>query len=303
MRTTRTTPLILASVLPPVFGACFAVLPSRGGGQTEFTDARRVDAADVALPPGYSIEVVATGLHFPTGVAFDAEGRPHVTESGYSYGPVWLTPRLFRAEPNGALTLVVAGGDPPWNGLTYHDGAFFVAAAGHRAGGRILRVTPDGVSRTVADRLPSLGDHHTNGPVIGPDGWLYFGQGTATNSGIVGLDSYHQFGWLQRNPEVHDIPCRDVTLAGVDYTTENPFTPDDADRAGTGAFVPVADSTARGQIVRGSLPCNGAVLRVRPEGGPLELVAWGFRNPFGLAWSPDGRLFATDNGPDERGSR
>jgi glucose/arabinose dehydrogenase len=32
-------------------------------------------------------------------------------------------------------------------------------------------------------------------------------------------------------------------------------------------------------------------------------VAWGFRNPYGLAFAPDGRLFAADNGFDERGSR
>jgi glucose/arabinose dehydrogenase len=35
----------------------------------------------------------------------------------------------------------------------------------------------------------------------------------------------------------------------------------------------------------------------------LQLVAWGFRNPFGLAFAPGGQLYATDNGYDERGSR
>ena len=35
----------------------------------------------------------------------------------------------------------------------------------------------------------------------------------------------------------------------------------------------------------------------------MELVAWGFRNPFGLAVAPDGRLFVTDNGLVVRGSR
>jgi glucose/arabinose dehydrogenase len=42
---------------------------------------------------------------------------------------------------------------------------------------------------------------------------------------------------------------------------------------------------------------------VRPGGEDLQLVAWGFRNPFGLAFSPGGQLYATDNGYDERGSR
>jgi glucose/arabinose dehydrogenase len=45
------------------------------------------------------------------------------------------------------------------------------------------------------------------------------------------------------------------------------------------------------------------VLRVRPGGGGAELVAWGLRNPFGLAFAPDGTLFVTNNAYDDRGSR
>lgn len=44
-------------------------------------------------------------------------------------------------------------------------------------------------------------------------------------------------------------------------------------------------------------------MRTRLGGGSLELVAWGFRNPFGLAFAPDGRLYVTDNAYDKRGSR
>ena len=35
----------------------------------------------------------------------------------------------------------------------------------------------------------------------------------------------------------------------------------------------------------------------------MKLVAWGFRNPFGLAFAPNGKLYVTDNGYDDRGSR
>jgi glucose/arabinose dehydrogenase len=44
-------------------------------------------------------------------------------------------------------------------------------------------------------------------------------------------------------------------------------------------------------------------MRLPVGGGAPELVAWGFRNPFGLAFSPDGRLYVTDNLYDNRGSR
>jgi glucose/arabinose dehydrogenase len=39
------------------------------------------------------------------------------------------------------------------------------------------------------------------------------------------------------------------------------------------------------------------------DGSNLEVVAWGFRNPYGSAFHPDGRLFVTEHGIDERGAR
>ncbi len=298
----RVLSLTAVFIAAGMLSGCFVLLPSEGGGSTRFEAPRRIDPGDVALLPGYRIEVVATGLTLPTGVAFDEQGRIYVTEAGYSYGDVWTTPRLLRVEPNGNLTQIAAGSDPPWNGVDFHRGSFYIAAAGHRDGGRIIRVGMDGSITPLIERLPSLGDHHTNGPVIGADGWLYFGQGTATNSGVVGLDNF-DFGWVQRHPEFHDLPCHDVTLAGKNYTTENPLTPDRNDRAVTGAFVPFGTPTTEGQVIRGRLPCSGAILRIPPNGGALQLVAWGLRNPFGLAWSPDGQLYITENQYDVRGSR
>ncbi len=56
-------------------------------------------------------------------------------------------------------------------------------------------------------------------------------------------------------------------------------------------------------MIKGAVKSSGSILRVRAEGGEPELVAWGFRNPFGLAFARDGALYVTDNGYDERGSR
>jgi glucose/arabinose dehydrogenase len=301
----------LATLLPLVAG-CFAVLPSRGGGQTTFTGPRVVRASDVGVPAGYAVTAVATGLTYPTGVAFDGAGGVYVTESGYSYGEQWTTPRVLRVDPAGRTTVVATGGrNGPWNGLAFDPragraGALYVAEGGTLEGGRILRVDPStGTITTLVDGLPSRGDHHTNGPVLGPDGWLYFGQGTVTNAGIVGEDNA-EFGWLRRFPEQHDVPCADVTLRGVNAT---------AGGRTTGAFASFGTPTRAGQIVRGAVPCGGAVLRVWPHGASasrhapparnetLELVAWGFRNPYGLAFAPDGTLFTSDNGYDDRGSR
>jgi glucose/arabinose dehydrogenase len=294
--------LALAMIVAAAAG-CYTMRRSSGGGQTTFAPPRTVDARDVALPPGYEIEAVATGLTFPTGVTFDASGRTYVVESGYSYGEVWTTPRLLEIRPGAEPRVVGTGGrNGPWTGVVFHQGAFYVAEGGVLEGGRILRIGPDGGITPVISGLPSFGDHHTNGPALGPDGRIYFAQGTATNSAVVGEDNA-AFGWLPRRPEFHDVPCADVTLRGQNFTSRNPLSEASRDRAVTGALSPFGVATRPGQVIPGRVPCNGAIMRVPPEGGEPELVAWGFRNPFGLAFAPDGRLFVTDNSYDDRGSR
>lgn len=282
---------------------CYRFLSSDGGGQVEFDGPRIVDPRDVALPSGYRIEAVAEGLTFPTGVTFDENGGVYVVESGYSYGEIWTRPRLLKIERDGGVRVIAEGGiNGPWNGVDYANGNFYVAEGGELLGGRILEIAPNGETMVLIRNLPSTGDHHTNGPAIGPDGDIYFGIGTYTNSGVVGNDNY-EFGWLKRYPSAHDIPGQDVVLAGENFPGPNPFTKDPADLAVTGAFVPFGTKTARGQVIPGRVPCNGAIMKISPTGGEAELVAWGFRNPFGLAFSPEGELFATDNMYDVRGFR
>ncbi len=295
--------VIAALVSSGLCGAgCFYLLPSRGGGETAMDLARVVDAEDVAVPSGYRVEPVASGLTFPSGAVFDDEGRLYVIETGYSYGPAFGTPRLLRVDSDGTTTEIARGDDPPWFGAAFHDGAFYLSANGASGGAKILRVGKDGTKTVVVAGLPGHGDHHTNAPVLGPDGLLYFGQGVTTNAGVVGIDNY-EFGWLEKRPALHDIPCEDIALTGETFRTKNPLTPDPDDEAVTGAYQAFGVAGEAGQVVKGQVPCTGSLLRVSPSGGDVELVAWGFRNPWGVAFSPDGRLFVTDNGYDERGSR
>jgi glucose/arabinose dehydrogenase len=278
--------------------------PSSGGGQ-HARATRQVRPSDVALPAGYRIEIVATNLTFPTSVAFDVEGRVYVVEAGYCYGEKWTTPRLLRIEQGRAVPVASGTTNGPWNGVAFHDGNFYIAEGGQLGGGKILRVTGDGDISVLVDGLPSYGDHHTDGPVMGPDGWLYFGQGTASNSGVIGEDNY-KFGWLKRYPHFHDIPGQDITLTGENFRTRDVVNPSSRSKVHTGAFLPFGTPSTPGQVIKGQVKCSGGILRVRPGGASSvepELVAWGFRNPFGLAFSSDGKLFVTDNGYDERGSR
>lgn len=295
----RSAAILLAVIL---ISGCFAMRRSDGGGQTSFNPPRQINPADIVLPDGYRIEAVTSGLTFPTGVAFDESGGVYVIEAGYSYGEVFTTPRLLRITADGQQQVIATGGNNgPWTGVTYHGGSFFVAQGSQLEGGSILRISRAGQISQLISGLPSLGDHHTNGPVVGPDGWVYFSQGVATNSGVVGEDSA-KFGWLKRFPEFHDVACQDIVLSGENYQTANPLA-EEGGKVRTGAFVPFGTPTESGQVIKGQVPCSGALMRIGAEGGQAELVAWGFRNPFGLAFAPDGTLYATDNSYDERGSR
>jgi hypothetical protein len=199
----------------------------------------------------------------------------------------------FRLESGGRIIEIATGEkNGPWTGVTFYKGFFYVAEGGELQGGRILRIAGDGTKTALVDNLPTRGDHHTNGSVIGPDGYLYFGQGTYTNSGVVGQDNA-EFGWLKRFPNLHDIPCKDIRLNGRNFTTTHPLQPDSREEVLTGAFSPFGKPTSKHEVIRGQVPCSGSVLKLPLGGGSAELVAWGFRNPFGLAF----RLTAISSSP------
>lgn len=287
-----------------LFPGCYKFRGHYGGMKSYEPVARKIVTDDVALPEGYKLEAVATGLTYPTGITFDEEGSLYVLESGYSYGEVWTTSRLLKVENNGTLTEIARGSkNGPWNGVDFRNGYFYIAEGGQLEGGRILKVSRDGKNITaLATDLPGVGDHHTNGPVAADDGYIYFGQGTATNSAVVGEDNM-KFGWLSRYPDFHDIPCKDITLTGQNFETSDFRTIEKHDKVHTGAFSPYGTPTSEGQVIKGRIPCTGAIMRVPEKGGEVELVAWGLRNPFGLAFSPGGKLFTTENSYDTRGSR
>ncbi|HKP94211.1 MAG TPA: glucose dehydrogenase [Fibrobacteria bacterium] len=308
-------PLLFAAalaLLSLLFTSCYIVRPGHGGGKAASGPGRAPDPESIALPAGYRIEVAASGLTFPTAVVFDDAGGTYVLEGGYANGGGRDLPRLIKVLRKNVFVPIATGdSNGPWTGAAYAPsrdgapgrGAFLVTEGGNLRGGRILRIGMDGGLQALAEGLPSLGDHQTNAPVLGPDGMIYFGQGTVTNSGVVGPDNF-KTGWLPFHRTLHDTPCQDIILSGVNYRSADPFqSGKQKDTVETGAFSPFGAPTLPGQVVKGEVPCNGAILRIPAEGGKPELVAWGLRNPFALAFSPDGRFFALDNGYDQRGSR
>ena len=280
-----------------------------------------VKDAGVTVPPGYFLEPLTTGLNFPTGIALGPD-TVWVSEAGVG-GPV---PTVKEINRNGAVTTILTPADVgggrlvgPFIDVTYHDGWIWLS---HRQRGvndwlvgAISKFRPDDPTATfttVLTNLPTAGDHQTNEVAFDAAGRAYFGQGTATNSAVVGLDNLFITGWLDRFPEFHDFPAMDVVLSGVDYTTANPLTSDPDDTAVTAPFRPFGSGPVdEGMVVEGVprdgiIAGNGTAYSFDPAApdpaATLRLEAWGLRNPFGVGIDPynPGTLFVANNGADIR---
>lgn len=257
------------------------------------------DASAINVPEGYTVEAVITELTYPTSIEFDEAGIMYIAEAGYTRSDNNALPRLIVISRTGRLNKIFTGGlNAPINDLLWHKGMLYIS---HRGKISTIDINTGNVTDIVTG-LPSFGDYQNNQLAAGPDGALYFGQGTATNSGIVGVDNF-LFSWVPLSPEIRDIPAHDIELRKAIFTTINPFAMGSEKKnrlARTSPFSPFGKNS--GTEVKGKVKANGTILRIGSRGG-LEVYAWGLRNPSGLAWSSEGSLFCTEQGYEKRGSR
>jgi glucose/arabinose dehydrogenase len=135
------------------------------------------------------------------------------------------------------------------------------------------------------------------------DGWIYWSQGSTTNSGVVGHDN-------GGGDNQQDIPCQNIVLSqngfssGADGHVTSGYSPHGTFRPG--AKIAAFDSATGPGI------CDGSILRARTNSknpkSTIEPFSWGYRNPYGIRFAPDdhalkGGLFVSENGEDERGAR
>ena len=249
--------------------------------------------------------MIAENLSFPTSIAIDDEGRNiYVAESGLEFDNARKGGRVLKIEADGRNhTVLIDQLKSPVTGLTFYQGDLYISEGGHPAQIIKIKASNPQQKNVLLTNLPGPGNYHTNMIAFGSDSKMYFSQGAMTNAGVVGLDAY-ELGWLRHLPHACDMPGYDIELAGVNFETIDPRVSDSKrSRAITGAFVPFATPTFSGQRIKGQIPCTASIMRCDADGRNLELVAWGLRNCFGIGFLKDGRLLATDQGPDDRGSR
>ena len=262
----------------------------------------RVDPSDVVVPNGYRVEVLVAGLSFPTGMGFAEDGTLFILEGG-SVWPTrpYLPARVLRLHPDGTLDVFTEEQIAGPRGVVARDGFVYVSSKGGYHS-RITRYDQEtgGDANVIVDGLPDGGWHEPGGPVFGPDGLLYFAQGSVSQNGVV-----QPHGFMvdfARHLTAHDIPGQDVTLTGNNIDTADPTAPY-PHLTLTGAFKPFGTPCREGEVIEGRLKCSSGVWRSKPDGSEMELLAWGIRNPYGMAFSEDGELYVSDNDFEETGER
>lgn len=253
----------------------------------------RPEAEGTKVENGYKILAVIHNLRAPTAFCFSPKGDMYVAEIEDESG----NSRVIKIGKYGRKQEVCGDLTGPIWGVAYYQDRIYIGEKGH-----ISMINQKGQHIDIITGLPCDGDFQNNQMVFGPDGKLYFGMGSATNSGVVGEDDF-QRGWLKVFPEFHDIPPKDIVLRGTDYETSDFLHLNSNEKVMTGGFVPFGRKTVDGMVIKGNLLANAVIYRSDPDGGELEHFAWGFRNPFALAFSLDGELYVSEEGMEDVGSR
>ena len=297
---------------------------------------------DIVLLEGFKVSVFAKGLNFPVGIAFKGDQhnfQVYVLESGHGLpsscndetSPVVggvnsptnpFTPDILVFDQKGKKISTLAKPTAPGKGLQSAGPSIGIGFEHGFNGGRLFVTDSNQAIRTpgaqnnssrivmvnshTGDVTPFItglptGDHPAE-QLEFKDGWIYWSQGSTTNSGVVGNDN-------GGGKNQQDIPCQDIVLSdntfssggGVHTSGYSPFgttNPGGTVKAFTGA-------TGKGI-------CDGAILRANMNAAnpksTIQPVSWGYRNPYGLRFAPvqhalQGGLFITENGEDERGAR
>jgi hypothetical protein len=301
----------------------------------------------IDLPPGFTASVFVSGLNFPTGIAFLGDSQNFqvfVLESGHGLGGSRcneqgsipggdfasnnpFTPDILVFNRNGTLirgplgkpTSIGGGFQPAGPAIDiafvngFSGGRLFATdsnqsthGGGQNNSSRIVTVNPmtGQVTPFITD-LPT-GDHPTE-QLAFKGGWIYWSQGSTTNSGVVGLDN-------NSGANQSDIPCQDITLSknvfisslGPPEVATSGYSP--FDKQQPGAMIPAFFNSFTGKVRQGV--CDGAILRSRLNDSThvIEAFSWGYRNPYAIRFPPNehplaGGILAGEDGADERGAR
>ncbi|NNU75896.1 hypothetical protein [Clostridium estertheticum] len=142
-------------------------------------------------------------------------------------------------------------------------------------------------SKEIIKNMPNYGDYNNSLVRINGD-YLFVTIGSATNSGVVGLDNK----WVDNYPQNHDITPMSITIKGMDFGELK-----------TGAFVAYQTRNIKGQIITQHVIGNSSIIIYNLKTGAQGNFAWGIRNMMGIDFNSEGKVLVTVGGMEERGLR
>ncbi len=251
---------------------------------------RHLNPSDIYIQNGYRIDVFANGLNSPIGLLFKEDATMLIADSGLTDG----NPKILQLVDN-HFEVIAENFNVPISGINYRENVIYVS---HR--GYVTKLYENGQRQNIIMGLPSNGDHYNSPITFSPDNKLYFGQGTVTNSGVVGNDNT----WVTTSPLLCDYAGDQIMLQGQNFETLNILTEALSDDiVTTGAFSPYGVANYPYETRKKHPKASGSILRSNLDGSNLEQVAWGFRNPSFMKFDNGGRLFVGNIGYNAVGSR
>lgn len=229
--------------------------------------------------------IARTGVGQYTAIASETITLVHTLQNHNDDGTVNAT---IKRQCTGVLVV-----GTPTNPVIYATSSDWRIAIGSDANldtnsGIISRLTWDGsqwVKLDLVRGLPRCEENHAaNGMVLDEaTNTLYVAQGGNTNMGAPS----HNFGEL---PEYAlSAAILSIDLAAIGETTYDIPTLDDPSRANGGPGIDNNDPFG------GNDGANQAII---VPGGPVQVHAPGFRNPYDVVLTADGRMYTIDNGPN-----
>jgi glucose/arabinose dehydrogenase len=283
----------------------------RGPVFTPIAQRQRIDRAVVDYPGGVELEEVVRGLTGPCDLDVDPQGNLIIAESGAG----GFEPRIFGYHPDGTLfniyppqrtvrvpfDLIKTGFRiyGPLGGIAAANNKIYVAHRDADGMGVVTAFNYDGTHTTIIANLPCQGDNGMSDLALGR-GRLWFGVGSATNSGVVGLDNWN---WVKKYPDFCDRSYVDLKLNGFQFKSKHPDAGlfGAAETAVTAPYQPF-NVSAQTRVRHSDFP-TAAIYSVDPDGGGIRVEAHGVRNPRGLSFSEGGTLYMTNGGMELRGTR
>ena len=275
------------------------------------TQQTTIDRSIIEYPAGFELRPYIRYLTTPTCFCFDTEGSLIVANQGDGGEPDVFGIHLgsgtrFQIYPPASPVPWLRGGFHiygPIGGILAVHGRVYVSHRDADDDGVITSFDYNGKHTTIVSGLPARGDYSVTDMAVDANDRLFFGLGTATNSGVIGDDNWT---WVHKHPEFTDVAPVFLKLNGMRMDVRNPLASPllgISEKVVNGAFQPWSISNRTSiESPPGTKP-TGAIYSVALTGGDLRIEAWGLHNPRGLALDEFGTLYFTDNGMELRGVR